>query len=128
MDIQKLKERWQTLYRSLVGAGGDLDRDLVITPYFGHYGLAGYVIAIQGSPTHGLAVLELDRARLICIGPSKITYTNHPYGRPASKSKQALYDTTLDLLKAMGLPLSTGGVDNLDVYYIKSGTQEIPEE
>lgn len=123
MDILVIKARWQESYKKVVQSGSDQERDLVITPYFGHYGLAGYTIVVQGSPTHGLVVFELDRSRLVCIGSRKTVKIEGWDVEFEKGSKSMLYNSTLDLLRALDLRLEPGGADNPAVYYVRAGVQ-----
>lgn len=122
MDTKALKEAWQSLFYKVTDGGRDPDRDLVITPYFGNYGLDGYVIAVQGSPDHGVAVLDIERKYLCCITSLKVTRI-YKHSWAAKTAKEKLYDATIALLTALDLRLITGGEDNPAVYYVKAGAQ-----
>ena len=36
----------------------DLNREIIITPFAGNYGLAGYVMAVNGSPPKAIVVVD----------------------------------------------------------------------
>ena len=49
---------WLDAYASFCNCGIDYDRPIVITPFVGHYGYAGVVIAINGSPMRGTMLVK----------------------------------------------------------------------
>jgi hypothetical protein len=49
------------LFRTLGRLGRDIDdRKLVCTPFNGEYGLAGWVVCVEGSPPRGTLVIPKD--------------------------------------------------------------------
>ena len=118
----KFKEEWIELYADIWGRNIETDRPLVVSPFFGHYGLAGYVLAIQGSPIKGLAILDLCLKRLTLIDhyrrPIVIEYGGY---YKVAKKRIHLIDLTINLLEEMQLSIDTGGYDEPASYYIFSG-------
>lgn len=69
-------------------------RDIIVSPYNGAYGLAGYVVAIDGTPPRGtFMTIEAQQCTYIGAGRPKLL----------SQQKSAV---VLDYLKAMGFPRS----------------------
>jgi len=116
--MNEIKKEWQSLYASVTGRVPEYDRDVVVTPYFGHYGLAGYVITVQGSPVHATAVFDMYRFRIVCLEPYKIIKIN--FTKYANTKRQRLYDATSRLIDSLGLPTEAGGRDEPGVYYLES--------
>jgi len=59
--------------RSLKGRREMADREVVITPYGGAYGVAGVVVAVEGSPPRGMFLVPIDAIR---SGDDVIVYTD----------------------------------------------------
>lgn len=64
---EKEKEIFIKFVRLIGGRYVDIARPLCIDPYFGSYGLTGFVFTIQGTPTHGMAIVDLERGVLYKI-------------------------------------------------------------
>lgn len=124
--MERLRKQWQELYNKVIHEDIDLSRDLVITPFFGHYGLAGYVIVMQGSPTHGMAILDLGKSILTCIYLKKIKIVViSGWGEaPGIESEKQLYRTTIEIIEGLNLPIKTGYEENPAVYYVRSGANK----
>lgn len=61
------KEMVRTIYKLVrrTPRETELDRHIVITPYNGAYGLAGYVITVNGSPPRGTLLVPLKEERIV---------------------------------------------------------------
>lgn len=40
-----------------LGPWADADREIHVSAFFGHYGICGYVVAVNGSPPHGIMLV-----------------------------------------------------------------------
>ena len=50
---------WLEAYHGFCGRGAyETDRPIIITPFDGHYGRGGVVIAVNGSPMHGAMLVK----------------------------------------------------------------------
>ena len=49
---------WLEAYGGFCNCGVDYNRPIIITPFEGHYGYAGVVIAINGSPMRGTMLVK----------------------------------------------------------------------
>lgn len=93
-------------YKKIYSLVDVMERELVITPFGGNYGVAGYIIVINGSPPRGIvmvigggtesitgmAVVGNDgRAKRI----ESLSYTSHL----KSSIHRRLWEVTVDLLK-----------------------------
>lgn len=129
-DIRETVERWQKVLTS------DPDRDIIINPFYGHYGLAGYIMTIQGSPIRGSVYVDIFHSKgfvtnfiYIMMGgkyfrPKRIERSNYRNHRT-----DIFYDDTFEILKWLDLPLETGGEDDLPVVYLKvDEIQPTPED
>lgn len=54
---------WLLAYEKFCKVSVDWNRPIMITPFEGHYGYAGVVIAINGSPMHGTMLVKSSRIR-----------------------------------------------------------------
>ena len=55
-------------------------RDLHVTPFAGNYGVAGVVLAVNGSPPHGVVTLLADHGHLAQGGLDDVTLVAVRYG------------------------------------------------
>jgi hypothetical protein len=104
-------------------------RPLVISPYYGCYGLAGYVIAINGSPVRGYAVVDLDyREQLGHHMILKVEFrkkvTKHLPEVETGKSDR-FYEDTVTLLRCLNLPCMSGGSAEPEVVTLYVDDKEV---
>jgi hypothetical protein len=88
------------------------ERDVVITPFGGSYGLQGYVITINGSPAHGTAVVDVSReVGFVFASPAEPVkrIAKRQIGDNPKAQKYQAWDACVELLQACGLPLHDGG-------------------
>jgi hypothetical protein len=125
----EIKSKWQNIFKEYAGtAAAEPNRNILITPYFGHYGLAGYVITVEGSPVRGTLVYSLAE-NLMCIpmggrSPKNIRLLDLELEKASSMAKR-LWSVTRELLKALDLSLDTGNGESPAVYII-SGEEIAP--
>lgn len=53
-DMNETERNWRLALQDITGFPNDPSRPICITPFEGRYGPAGYVIAVNGSPPHGI--------------------------------------------------------------------------
>lgn len=89
----------------------DLTRAIVVSPWMGHYGLAGYILAVEGSPARGIVIVDISDDQMIHIGPKKISrwlfYRGSHWGNKSKAEKNC--ELILSFLKANGFRLEPGG-------------------
>lgn len=56
----------------------DLEREIAITGYDGHYGPSGYIITINGSPTRGTVVIDREDVLLKAGGRTRLRHRYRP--------------------------------------------------
>ena len=72
-----------------IGAGAPSDdflaREIVVTPYDGAYGRAGYVVVVNGSPPRGLFIYPGEYGGvaqfIVCVAASRSRRIERGYGR-----------------------------------------------
>ena len=115
--MNELREEWLNEYAGLVRKY-PADVPVIISPYFGNYGLAGYVICGEGSPVQATAVFDLERCKLTLLEYDQtmnILGQDGGYLRETPPQKQKLYETTKRMIQAAGLPLTVGGSSRPEV-------------
>ena len=79
-----------------------LGRDVIVTPYEGAYGVAGYVVAINGSPPKGVAFVQTSSMQLWLVNPWRDRVVRGQ-GHSNSSSHQR-YAEAVVLLADLGVP------------------------
>jgi hypothetical protein len=97
----------------------DLRRPLVVSPWGGHYGLAGYLLAVQGSPVRGYLVLDLNYRTLIVVQGTRPRRT-YRYNTGGSRERETI-DRVCRFLKDCGFRLETAGANPPGCRVIKAG-------
>ena len=99
------------------------ERPLIISPIYGHYGLTGYAICIEGSPVHSLLLVDVADKQILKAYPRPIGtkwvdhYLAHRAKKPSATSR--MYDRTFYLLQAAGLRTDSGGDEEVTPVTIK---------
>ncbi len=123
-ELHELKKLWQELYARVtkLKSAAEYSRSIVISPFYGHYGLAGYVITVQGSPPRAMLHYDISGQEMHCLGQSR------PVRLPASGAaqsnaafdKERLFRTTIELLEAANCSVETGGESPPNILYISN--------
>jgi len=113
-----------------VSEAGDPRRDIFITPFYGHYGLAGYTISILGSPLRTLIIWDLGGGAMTLLTNGKAAKLEPFSSMTARKpsAKHELFDATVNLIRAIGWPEQTGtGFYKAPVYIMEEGVFPVSE-
>lgn len=124
LNTEEGRSRCADRFKDIAGIR-ERERDIVISPFYGHYGLAGYVITVQGSPTYMTCVIDLSREQGIYY--SSFATGIQRFGGNSYKftlKKTELWNACMRLLLAHGLRTDTGGENDVPVTVIKNGIQE----
>lgn len=97
----------------------DPGRATVVNVIEGHYGLWGYAIVLNGSPDHGVIILDLSRrlVRYIKYGDIKATARERGY--------QTKYNHALEFIRKIGYQTEKGkrGIESITIKGV-GGIQE----
>lgn len=105
------REHWIDNYRLAMkmlfkGVNVDRERDIVINPFFGNYGLNGYVITVNGSPPHSTTFIDIHRQTGVSIWftarPKYIGMIN-PYTWGKTGTCVDAYKASVQLINTFGL-------------------------
>jgi hypothetical protein len=104
----------------LCGGYGSPDttkRALQIDPYYGSYGVTGYIFSVQGTPTHATAVLDIERSFLYCIPMGARRKFAAIYGKDLHHdvrkfTQQDFYNLAIKMLEYAGLDTRWGQHDS----------------
>lgn len=103
----------------------DTDRPLQIDPYYGSYGLTGYVFTIQGTPTHGTAIVDLERSIMWFLpvnGRRTMKSIHAEVMHRQGRMDQMLWDMMIKILEICDLPTHHGAESHrvcLDIHIEK---------
>jgi hypothetical protein len=92
-------------------------RPLIVSPFYGHHGLAGYALCVEGSPIRSLLLVDVADKQILKAYPRPIGtkwvdhYLAHRAKKPSAISR--MYDRTFDLLQAAGLRTDSGGDEGI---------------
>jgi len=85
---------------------GHQDREVYVTPFEGHYGLSGYVVTVNGSPTRATMLVLLGTLATVILTAGD--YTKH-FRTTNSASKNEIVEEGIEYLRRMNLSCDTGG-------------------
>lgn len=80
--------RWAYGLFGLVPADEDRKRQVIVTPYQGNYGAAGFVIAINGSPPRGTLVVEPVSGTLLGTHQGRVVRGSNDILAPTSLKRR----------------------------------------
>lgn len=86
---------------------GHEDREVYVMPFPGHYGLSGYVITVNGSPTRATILVNLSPWLNVAASVDGRTFN---WGRGDTRVGAKRIKFVSDFLESLGLSLETGAV------------------
>lgn len=85
----------------------DLQREIHVAPFFGCYGLAGYVITVNGSPPRGTVIVQPASAEMVAMCSGALVRGSASVEAPRIHKKR--YAEAVEWLARFGLPIPERG-------------------
>lgn len=110
--MNEIEERFVRALYKITRHAVDLTREVIVSPFNGNYGLAGYVIAVNGSPPRGMAITQYDGhdLRMMTVikdgaGFAKRIEPPHEASHRNGKSHRELWEATQALIEFSHFPV-----------------------
>lgn len=99
--------RWTYALFGYVPTADDCDRSIFASAYHGCYGLAGYVLTINGSPPRATILIEPASGRMVALAGDRVVRGSADVG--VSRAASQRYRDALRWLERLRLPIPERG-------------------